>query len=71
MKFVLDDDQVVDMWRRNGLTCLQVAKEISCIRRVYALRNARTPTGANPVPDACLEADRAFLNNYQSKGEQL
>ena len=27
VKFVLDDrDQVVDMWRRNGLTCLQVAE---------------------------------------------
>jgi hypothetical protein len=25
--FVLDDrDQVVDMWRRNGLTCFQVAE---------------------------------------------
>ena len=27
VKFVLDDrDQVVDMWRRNGLTCFQVAE---------------------------------------------
>ena len=29
------------------------------------------PTREQPVPDACLEADRTFLNNYQSKGEQL
>jgi len=28
------------------------------------------PTREQPVPDACLEADRAFLNNYQGKGEQ-